>query len=76
MDGQKNSGAKGSKPKVMERDEFYDIMISQREPVLLPGSSAVYLYSESYVGLDKLLTKLGKELCITEADYAKETKMI
>ena len=42
----------------------------------LPGTGATYLHSDPYFPLEKLLSKFGKDLCITEAEYAKETKVI
>lgn len=75
MSSQKNSGSKSQLKKRSKKD-FLDLMITPRPGMVLPGTNALYVYSESYQPLEKLLSKYNQDLGLTDHEYDEERKSI
>lgn len=57
-------------------DEFLDAMLPESQMTDAPGHDCLYLYSASYANVDKLVTRFGNILSISEAEFDAERKII
>lgn len=58
------------------KDEFLDAMLPESQIIDAPGHDCLYLYSASYLNVDKLVSRIGNLLSISEAEFDAERKII
>lgn len=76
MSSAKKNTTKTQNKKEKLRREYQDVMISPQTAINLPGKNSVYVYSSNYQTIEKLISKYGKGLNLTESEYDDERKSI
>ena len=72
----KTNNKSTKKKKSHKSNDFLDIMISPPAAVVIPGKNSEYLYSSNYQPIEKLVSKYGQNLGLSEAEYKDERKLI
>ena len=60
--------------KKRSENEFFDMMITEPNFIEQPGQNSLYLYSGTYQTIEKLISKCGQYLNLTEGEYFSEFK--
>lgn len=59
-----------------EPEDFFECFLADPKPTLFPGHDCAYLYSVNYQNIDKLITRFGHLLPLSEADWDEERRII